>query len=147
MQVKDIMTRDPVRIAPEETVSVAARMLGRGNIGALPVCTADGRLRGILTDRDIVLRSVAANEDAGQQSVRDIMSRRLVTVSGETAVGAAAEQMARQQVRRLPVVEGGKLVGMLSLSDLACRSGLQTETAQALEDISSNLRRSADQSP
>ena len=122
-------------------------MLGRGNIGALPVCTADGRLRGILTDRDIVLRSVAANEDAGQQSVRDIMSRRLVTVSGETAVGAAAEQMARQQVRRLPVVEGGKLVGMLSLSDLACRSGLQTETAQALEDISSNLRRSADQSP
>ena len=47
MQVKDIMTRDPVRIAPEETVSVAARMLGRGNIGALPVCTADGRLRGI----------------------------------------------------------------------------------------------------
>ncbi|MBQ1281345.1 MAG: CBS domain-containing protein [Oscillospiraceae bacterium] len=147
MQVKDIMTRDPVRIAPEETVSVAARMLGRGNIGALPVCTADGRLRGILTDRDIVLRSVAANEDAGQQSVRDIMSRRLVTVSGETAVGAAAEQMARQQVRRLPVVEGGKLVGMLSLSDLACRSGLHTETAQALEDISSNLRRSADQSP
>ena len=144
MQVKDVMARDPVRIAPEETVSVAARMLGRSNIGALPVCSADGKLRGIVTDRDIVLRSVASNEDAGQQCVREIMSRRLVTAQPADTLQHAARTMAQQQVRRLPVVENGRLIGMLSLRDLSCQPGMRMEAAQALEEISSNIRQAAE---
>ena len=131
-----------VTIAPEETVAVAARTLSRGNVGSLPVCTADGRLRGMLTDRDIVLRSVASNEDAGQQKVREIMSRRLVTAAPEDPVGLAAQRMAREQVRRLPVTKNGKLVGMLTLRDLVRAPGLQMEAAQTLAEITDNVRRS-----
>ena len=142
MLVNDVMTKHVVTIAPEETVAVAARTLSRGNVGSLPVCTADGRLRGMLTDRDIVLRSVASNEDAGQQTVREIMSRRLVTAAPEDPVGLAAQRMAREQVRRLPVTKNGKLVGMLTLRDLVRAPGLQMVAAQTLAEITDNVRRS-----
>ena len=142
MLVNDVMTKHVVTIAPEETVAVAARTLSRGNVGSLPVCTEDGRLRGMLTDRDIVLRSVASNEDAGQQTVREIMSRRLVTAAPEDPVGLAAQRMAREQVRRLPVTKNGKLVGMLTLRDLVRAPGLQMEAAQTLAEITDNVRRS-----
>ena len=142
MLVNDVMTKHVVTIAPEETVAVAARTLSRGNVGSLPVCTADGRLRGMLTDRDIVLRSVASNEDAGQQTVREIMSRHLVTAAPEDPVGLAAQRMAREQVRRLPVTKNGKLVGMLTLRDLVRAPGLQMEAAQTLAEITDNVRRS-----
>lgn len=140
MNVKDAMTREILRIGPEETVAVAARMLSRGNVGSLPVCTADGKLRGVLTDRDIVLRSVAANEDAGQQPVREIMTRRLVTVSPEDSLQDAARLMAKEQVRRLPVTKGGRLVGMLAVKDLLRAPGMEMEAAEALEHITSGIR-------
>lgn len=140
MQIKDVMTSQVISIGPEETVSVAARSLSRNNVGSLPVCSANGRLRGMLTDRDIVLRSVAANEDAGQQAVRDIMTRRVVTVSPQDSVDQAARLMAREQVRRLPVVEQGKLVGMVATKDLLQAPGMTMEAIRALEGISSNVR-------
>ena len=140
MQVKDAMTSQVVSIGPEETVSVAARALSRNNIGSLPVCTADGRLRGVVTDRDIVLRSVASNEDAGQQLVREIMTRRLVTISPEDPLNMAAQLMAKEQVRRLPVTKSGKLVGMISIQDLLKAPGMTMEAARALEAVSSNVR-------
>ena len=142
MQVSDVMTKNVVTVGPEEPVAVAARTLSRSNVGSLPVCTADGRLRGMLTDRDIVLRSVASNEDAGQQTVREIMSRHLVTAAPEDPVGLAAQRMAREQVRRLPVTKIGKLVGMLTLRDLVRAPGLQMEAAQTLAEITDNVRRS-----
>jgi len=141
MQIRDVMTSRVVSIAPEETVSVAARSLSRNNVGSLPVCTADGRLRGMLTDRDIVLRSVAANEDAGQQPVRDIMTRRLVTIGPEATLDQAAGLMAREQVRRLPVTDKGKLVGMLSMKDLLHAPGMTMEAVRALEGITEGVRR------
>ena len=141
MRIRDVMSGKVIAIGPEETVSVAARSLSRHNIGSLPVCTADGKLRGMLTDRDIVLRSVASNEDAGQQTVREIMTRRLVTVSPEDGLAQAAGLMAKEQVRRLPVVSGGKLVGMLSAGDLLRTPGLTEEAIRALEGISSGIRR------
>ena len=141
MLVKDAMTCGVVTVGPEESVAVAARMLSRGNVGSLPVCTADRQLRGMLTDRDIVLRSVAANEDAGQQPVRDIMTRRLVTVSPEEPLHQAARLMAKEQIRRLPVTRNGKLVGMLSMKDLFREPGMELEAGKTLEGISGNIRR------
>ncbi|MEA4965780.1 MAG: CBS domain-containing protein [Oscillospiraceae bacterium] len=141
MQVKEVMSGRPVTVSPEETVSVAARTLSRTNVGCLPVCTPDGKLRGMLTDRDIVLRSVASDEDAGQQLVREIMTRRLVTVSPEEPLSVAAGLMSREQIRRLPVVQEGKLVGMLALKDLAEAPGQAMEAARALENISAGVRR------
>ena len=146
MQVSDVMTKNVVTIGPEEPVAVAARTLSRSNVGSLPVCAADGRLRGMVTDRDIVLRSVAANEDAGQQTVREIMTRRLVTVSPEDPLNLAAGLMAREQVRRLPVTKGGKLVGMVAVKDLLRAPGMTMEAAKALEGITANVR-SSDREP
>lgn len=140
MKVRDVMSRHIVRISPEETAAVAARLLSHHNIGALPVCTKEGKLRGVLTDRDIVLRCVAADEDPQKVRVSEIMTRRIVSVNADTSVEAASELMAHEQVRRLPVEDGGKIIGMLSLGDLAKLPDYTTEAAQALGDISLNTR-------
>ena len=82
MKLRDIMTNPVIRIHPEEAVSVAARMLEHNNIGAMPVCGSDGRLCGILTDRDIVTRCLAAGKVPQSTSVREIMSTRLYVTYG-----------------------------------------------------------------
>ena len=99
----------------------------------------DGRLRGMVTDRDIVLRCVAAEDDPAQTMVRDIMTRSCAAVSPHADCRQAAQLMSRQQVRRLPVVEEGRLVGMLSLADLARSHRYDMEAAQALSEISENI--------
>ena len=139
MQVRDVMNPTVVSIAPQESVALAARLLSRHNLGALPVCAGDGRLRGMVTDRDIVLRCVAAEEDPAQTMVRDIMTRSCAAVSPHADCRQAAQLMSKQQVRRLPVVEEGRLVGMLSLADLARSHRYDMEAAQALSEISENI--------
>lgn len=138
MQVQDVMARNVVSVTPEESVAVAARLLSRYNLGALPVCAKDGKLRGLVTDRDIVLRCVAAEDEATGTKVADIMTRRLVRVSPETELGEATQLMAREKVRRLPVEQEGRLVGMLSLGDTAKLPDFTTEAAAALREISHN---------
>lgn len=141
MLVKELMSKNPVTISQEESAAVAARLLSRHNLGSLPVCGSDGRLRGIVTDRDIVLRCVAAENDPDITPVREIMSRSMITVSPEDDVRSAAQLMAGRQVRRLPVVEKGKVVGMLSLGDMARSDRFDMECAKALSEISANVRR------
>lgn len=141
MQVKDVMTRRIVSVAPEESAAVAARLLARYNVGALPVCTAEGRLKGVVTDRDIVLRCVAAEEEPSRTKISEIMTRRVVSVDAGEQAEAAAQIMAREQIRRLPVEENGKLVGMVSLGDLAVVPDFSTEAASALCEISANEKR------
>ena len=139
MQIKDLMNPSVVSIEPGSSCALAARLISRHNVGALPVCASDGRLRGMVTDRDIVLRCVAAEEDPAQTPVRDIMTRGCATVSPQDDCREATRLMARQQVRRLPVVDRGKLVGMISLSDLARSHRFDMEAAQALCEISENI--------
>ncbi len=141
MRVRDLMSKSVVTIAPEESAALAARLLSRHELGALPVCAADGTLAGIVTDRDIITRCVAAGEEPGRVPVRDIMSPAPSVITPETPVSAAARLMAQRQVRRLPVVEQGQVVGMLSLGDLARSRRTDTEAAEALSDISASLRR------
>ncbi|MDD7220792.1 MAG: CBS domain-containing protein [Oscillospiraceae bacterium] len=141
MRVRDLMSKSVVTIAPEESAALAARLLSRHELGALPVCAADGTLVGIVTDRDIVTRCVAAGEEPGRVPVRDIMSPAPSVITPETPISDAARLMAQRQVRRLPVVEQGHVVGMLSLGDLARSRRTDTEAAAALSDISASLRR------
>lgn len=141
MTICDVMTDRTVSIGEEETVCAAAKLLKRYNIGSMPVHDDKGRLRGILTDRDIVLRCVAAEDDPASVKVREIMSRGLVTVTPFDDVSTAAERMAECQVRRLPVAENGRLVGVIALCDLLRRDEFSTEAAEALTEISSQLRR------
>lgn len=141
MKVYDLMCDHVISLGADEPVTAAARLLKQQNIGSVPVCGEDGALRGIVTDRDIVLRCVAAGADPETLPVRDVMTPGVVTVSPYDEIGAAARVMADAQVRRLPVCQDGKVVGMLSLGDLAVNCRCDMEAANALSDISGNFRR------
>ena len=119
MKVCDCMTKQVVSISPDESAEVAARLMARYNVGMLPVRRSDGMLVGVVTDRDLVLRCMAGGKKAHQIPVRQIMSNRVIGVCSQQDSSAAAAQMAKEQIRRLPVVDDGKLVGMLSLADLS----------------------------
>lgn len=140
MNVNEVMSAKPVTVSPEESAAVAARLLSRHNIGALPVCSKNGVLKGMITDRDIVLRCIAADEDPSTTKVSEIMTRRVFSVESSESLEAASALMAKEQIRRLPVQEKGRVVGMLSLGDLACRPGSSKEAGQALSNISSNVK-------
>lgn len=141
MQVNELMNKNVVTVSPDETAALAARLLSRNNIGSLPVCGSDGKLRGIVTDRDIVLRCVAAENDPETTKVREIMSRGINTISPDDDVREAARVMAHEQVRRLPVLREGRVVGMLSLGDLARSNSFDMEASKALSEISTNMKR------
>ena len=139
MKVRDIMTGPAIHIDPTESVEVAARTLTQYNIGSLPVCSDDGKLCGVVTDRDLVTRCMASGRHPAQTAVREVMTNRVLSVQPDTETGVAAHLMGRQQVRRLPVVENGKLCGMVSLGDLAKREDSVMDAADALSDISDNV--------
>ncbi len=139
MKLRDVMTNPVIRIHPEETVAVAARMLEHYNIGALPVCGSDGRMCGMLTDRDIVTRCLAADRSPASTSVRDVMTSRLIVGRPDMESDIAAGMMGREQIRRLPVLENGRLCGMVSLGDLAGKEETSSEAGEALSDISRPL--------
>ena len=141
MQIRELMSKSVVSITPEESAALAARLLTRHNLGMLPVCGQDGRLVGVVTDRDIVTRCLAAGQDPSRVPVEDIMTRELETLSPQEEVEAASARIAGCQVRRLPVVEEGKVVGVLSLADLARSRRYEAEAAQALCQISESLVR------
>ena len=139
MKVKDIMTRTVIPIHPEESVEVAARKLANYNVGVLPVCGDQGQVCGMVTDRDLVTRCLAANKLPRETKVREVMTGQVLTVDPNMDVGAAAHLMGRQQVRRLPVVEDGKVCGMFSLGDLAQTESGAQDAADALGNISKNI--------
>ena len=139
MKVRELMTTQVVQIHPEESVEVAARTLAQHNVGVLPVCGAGGKLCGMVTDRDLVIRCMAANRQPAQTRVKDVMTAQVLSVEPDMEAGVAAHLMGRQQVRRLPVTEGGKLCGMISLGDLASREESIMDAADALSDITSNI--------
>lgn len=141
MKVKELMSRDVVCISPDEMTSVAARMLSHFNIGCMPVCEENGKLHGLVTDRDIVLRCVAAEKEPAKTPVREIMTNRVICVAPEEEAEAAAVLMAREQIRRLPVAENGRVVGVVSLGDLSVNRNLRMEASACLSEICCNLKK------
>ncbi len=139
MKLRQIMSDPVIRIHPQESVEVAARTMNRYNIGALPVCGSDGKLCGVVTDRDIVTRCLAASRPASSTTVGEIMTSGVITARGDMEVSAAAGLMGRAQIRRLPVVENGKLCGMVSLGDLAQKEETSMDASDALSQISESL--------
>ena len=141
MKIKDCMTKNVISVGASEPVAVAARLMSRYNLGALPVQNADGRLCGMVTDRDVVLRCVAARRDAEHMRVGEMMSTGILAVEASEDISRAAQMMSRAQLRRLPVTQNGKLTGMLSMADLVRRGEYSMETAQCMESICSPLVR------
>ena len=139
MKIRDVMTDPVIRIHPEESVAVAARTLTNYNIGALPVCGADGKVCGVVTDRDMVTRCLASGRLPENTKVREIMTAKVIAATPDMDTAVAAHLMGRQQIRRLPVVETGKVCGMVSLGDLANREESNPDAAEALGDICTNI--------
>ncbi len=141
MLVKDIMTKNPITANQTDSAARAARLLSRHNIGAVPVLGDNGRLRGMVTDRDLTLRCIAAENDPDETTLREVMSRSIITCDAAESLEDAVKKMEVAQIRRLPVTENGKVVGMLTLGDIAKRRDCQKLSAHALSEISSNLRK------
>ena len=133
--VKEVMTSNPVTVEADASVVEAARVMKKEDTGIVPV-TAGGRLVGTITDRDIVVRVLAEEKDPQATTVRDVASTELVTVDPQQELYEALRLMARNQVRRLPVVEGdGRLVGIVSQADVA-RQADDARTGELVEEIS-----------
>jgi CBS domain-containing protein len=132
--VRDAMSANPRTASPDQSLADAAQMMKSDDIGSVPV-VEDGRLVGMLTDRDIVIRAVAESVDAQTLNIGDVASRELVTVEPEQDLDEALALMARHQVRRLPVVEDGRLVGVLAQADVALEAK-DKKAGELLEEVS-----------
>ena len=131
--IRDVMTTNLTTLSPSATVMEAARVMRENGIGDVVVVDNGGDLWGIVTDRDIVVRALAAGCDPDHTSVGDICSReQLVTITPEESLGRAVRLMRDRAVRRLPVEEGGRVVGVVTLGDLA----VDADRRSALADIS-----------
>jgi CBS domain-containing protein len=135
MTVEEVMTPYPEAISPDTSIRKAALLMRDDNIGVIPIIDNVGSLIGIVTDRDIVIHAVADGH-SGDTSVETCMTRNPDTVAKDTTVEQAMLQMSQQQIRRLPVVENGRLIGMVSLGDLAESGAPEQEKAETLEEIS-----------
>ncbi|GGQ00211.1 MULTISPECIES: CBS domain-containing protein [Streptosporangium] len=128
--VAEVMTRDPATVDAAQPVSVAARLMSSQDTGAV-IVTVDGRVSGIVTDRDIAVRVVA--ESKGHETpVLEAYSGDLVTVGPDTSIDQVVQLMRSNAVRRIPVVEGDRAVGIVSIGDLA----IERDEESALADIS-----------
>jgi len=134
-RIREIMTSNPSTVEPDKTVADAARIMKQEDAGVVPV-TENGRLTGMVTDRDIAIRVVAEGKDPQSTPVREVASKNLVTIDPQQDLDEALRLMAKHQVRRLPVVEeDGRLVGVGAQADVA-RHGDDTKTGQVVQEIS-----------
>ena len=141
MKIKEIMSRTVVSVNENENADTVAKIMKKHNIGCVPIVNDDNRLLGMITDRDIVLRLTAAGKNPIFTKISDIMTREIATTVPDADVAHVTEEMGICKVRRIPVVENGKLVGMASLGDVAVTGCFQAELSSALCDISSDLKR------
>jgi CBS domain-containing protein len=132
---REIMTPDPTCVGERQTLADAARMMRDLGVGALPVCGDDDRLKGMVTDRDIVVRAVAEGQDPQQVTAGELAGGKPVTIGADDSVEEALRTMAGHQVRRLPVIDGHDLVGIVSLADVA-RALPEEKVGEVLEAIS-----------
>jgi len=139
VQLRDVMTPNPVTVQPSATLQEAARIMRDEDTGVVPI-VENGRPVGVITDRDIVVRAVAEGGEAVRRSVRDVASSDLVTVAPDMSTEDAAELMASRQIRRVLVCENERLVGVASIGDLAVKGRDDQRMGDTLEDISRGVK-------
>jgi CBS domain-containing protein len=143
MKAKDIMTEKPESVTPGTNIADVARIMRDMNVGIVPVAD-DDRLLGVITDRDITIRVTAAGMSPQDVTVQDFMSPNVVTVKPGDDVEAVRKLMAENQIRRVMVVDDEKLVGVISLGDVALNErDKDAKTGEVLEKVSepTNLNR------
>ncbi len=142
MKVSEIMTRDPQTAQFDSTLEEVATLMKDQDVGAIPVIDEENELAGVITDRDIVVRCIAEGKDPSDTTVEEVFSEDLSTIGPEAEVEEAAHLMAEKQVRRLPVVEDGKLIGMISIGDISVKHD-ERESGKALQEISQGVKQNS----
>lgn len=136
MQIKDVMTKSPLCISPDESIRQAARRMKENDVGVMPVCS-DDRLVGMLTDRDLAVRGVAEGCVPEDTTVREIMTPSIVWCYDDEDIEAAIDKMEERRIRRLLILNRAKrLVGILSLGDISTRVRDERLCAEVLERVS-----------
>jgi CBS domain-containing protein len=139
MKISDVMTPNPKTVKPTDDLQVAARIMRDEDAGSVPV-VEEGRVVGMVTDRDIVIRAVADGDF--DCSVEDICSDDVVCVRADQSTAEAAELMSEHQIRRLPVVDSDdRLMGIVSIGDIAVKEGRDARSGETLEQISEGVKR------
>ncbi len=116
---REIMTQSAECIGENDSILDAAKMMAKNDIGAMPICGEDNRLKGMLTDRDIVVKVIAEGRDPSQVRAGELGQGKPVTIGADDSIGLAINTMADHQVRRLPVIDGHDLIGIVSIGDIA----------------------------
>jgi CBS domain-containing protein len=116
---RDIMTPEAVCVSEDDNLVTAARRMAELDVGSLPICGEDNRLKGMLTDRDIVVKVLAEGRDPGACRAGELAQGKPVTIGADDSAAEILQTMSRHQVRRLPVIDGHDLVGIVALSDVA----------------------------
>ena len=132
---RDVMTAEVEFLKEDDTLDLAARRMAELDVGSLPVCSSDDRLIGVVTDRDIVVQAVARGKDPASCRAGDLTEGEAVTIGADDSLDEARRVMAEHQVRRLPVIDGDRLVGIVSQADVA-REGSDDETGEVVQRIS-----------
>lgn len=141
MKIKELMSKTLIIARPEDSIPSIAIQMRDSCIGCLPICQGE-QIVGIITDRDLVLRGLTQGEDINSLTVSQIMSTPVITVSSDTSIQEACQFMCQHQIRRLPVLEQGTLVGILSLGDLAlhpCYKELAQVTLSSISKPGGNM--------
>ena len=135
MKVKHIMTTAVAYLNPQASITEAAQLMQKHNVGSIPVCDENG-IVGIITDRDIVVRNVAHGTDPHNTKIQDVMTSHVRAATPDMEADEVAKLMAQNQIRRVPVVDNNHLVGMVSLGDMATDQRYDFEASEALSEIS-----------
>lgn len=132
--IRDIMTENVATVSPDQTIQEAASLMSEYNVGSIPV-VENGQVRGIITDRDITLRSTAEGL-INTTPVSQVMTNTVISGNPNMNIQEAAKLMSEKQIRRLPIIENNQLVGMIALGDIATNEMFDEEAEQALTNIS-----------
>ncbi|WP_253288909.1 CBS domain-containing protein [Amphibacillus sp. MSJ-3] len=135
MKVSDIMSEHLICSRPDDTIVNVSQLMAEQDVGAIPICDDQHNLLGIVTDRDLIIRGYAEGK-MPDEKVEQCMTEDLITANADMTVKEAGEVMGQNQIRRLPILKGKKIIGIVSLKDLAIEQHSNHIASEALEDIS-----------
>lgn len=136
MRVKDCMCKKVVRATTDTTLNEIAKLMKENDVGCVPICNPENNVVGFITDRDIIIRSVATNKNCSQTKASDVMTTDVIKITPDTELSDAQKTMSINQVKRLPVIENNQIVGILSVGDLAKNQHVSSfQVGQTVENI------------
>lgn len=126
MRVKECMCNKVVKATSDTTLEQIAKLMQENNVGCVPICNNENNVIGFITDRDIITRCVASNKNCSKTTAADIMTQNVIKTTPDTEINEAQKTMANNQIKRLPVIENNKIVGIITIGDLAQNRNVPT---------------------